>query len=136
MRRFSQDEDPFIDISDRPLDDARPVGPFIGCQGGSGGSESTIPTTMGLTVDVDDRLYTGDTDPDHFEVVRRKMMEHISSRFNRDDLSLEETRVGDVRVRINLENKTIKDVRWLEEHIDMIEDDEDVINVYDVRLEG
>lgn len=136
MRRFRQDDKPFIDISDRPLDDTRPVGPFFGCQGGNGGSESTVPTTMGLTVDVDDRLYTDDTDPDHFEVVRGKMMEHIGSRFDRSDLELEETRVGDVRVRIGIENKTIKDVRWLEDHIDMIEQDDDVVNIYDVRLEG
>lgn len=127
-------EDPFINIHEvnRPLSDIRPAGPLIGC---GHSSDSNVPSTLQFTVDVLDRLYDSDTDPSHFDVVEGIVLEEMPNKINSMQLSMEENRAGDVVVNLDLQNLTVTDIEDIERSIDMMENRDEVVNVYRVKFQ-
>jgi len=137
MKKPTVAEDPFIDISNRPLEEHRPIGPFIGCGGGSEDDRRRgVPQSVKFKVDYDDSgMYHGDT---HEERVHEIVLGNISEKFSSSDVSVQEMErpkgAGDVEVTIDVTGKTIRDVKWLEAKLDDIENDDRVLHIYDVKM--
>lgn len=130
---FAEGSDPLIDISDRPLDEQRPVGPLVGCGeehedklGGTGG-------TFAFTVDVDTVDLSGAERPTPGHVKFDVVNPVLPSQLGQDDIETSEQRTGDVRVGIDISDVGMGVVEDLRGMINQIEGNG--VEVYDVRIE-
>lgn len=130
---FAEDSEPFIDISDRPFDDNRPIGPLVGCGddhddklGGSGG-------TFAFTVDEDTIDHNDDVVPTPQHVVQDMVVPRLPSELGVKDVEVEKKRTGDIRVGIDISDVgmgVIDDLRGMVNDIEA-----QGVEVYDVRIQ-
>lgn len=126
-----------IDLSDRPLEDSRPLGPFIGCGGQEQNlKEEPINRRLVFAIDVyapdaEERQFTTSTDEEYVDNI---LQEELSTQHRRLNSQLEENEVGDIRVSIDVTNLTIQEVESLRQDVLQIEQRDDVLTIYNMKM--
>lgn len=131
--RFGEDSDPFIDISDRPFDDSRPIGPLVGCGDSHGDELAGSGGTFAFTLDEDTIDHNEEVIPPRKTVTQELVSPRLPEQLGVKDIELEETRTGDVRVGIDISDVGIGVIDDLRMMVDDIESQG--VDVYNVRIQ-
>jgi len=130
---FAEDSQPFIDISDRPFGDSRPIGPFVGCGNDHGNELGSSGGTFAFTVDKDTIDHNDDVMSAPQFVVQDMVVPRLPSELGVKDVEVEKKRTGDIRVGIDISDVGIEVIDDLREMVNDIE--AQGVEVYGVRIQ-